>query len=107
MYEVSEAFHKQYAELYDKPVRVYFKDGSVRSGLFNDEFFEESAVLIGCEVIKIADIQKMERLEEQFGSCMGEKDGEAEDQMVRRKLIYEQFYVCIGTRKTGRIKKVS
>lgn len=35
MYEVSEAFHKQYAELYDKPVRVYFKDGSVRSGLFS------------------------------------------------------------------------
>ena len=46
MYEVSEAFHKQYAELYDKPVRVYFKDGSVRSGLFNDEFLRKALSLL-------------------------------------------------------------
>ena len=40
MYEISETFHKQYADLYDKTVRIYFTDGSVRIGLFNDEFYE-------------------------------------------------------------------
>ena len=50
--------------MYDKLVKIYLKDGSVRIGLFNDEFFEESSVLISCEVIKITDIQKMEVLEE-------------------------------------------
>lgn len=64
MYEISGAFHKQYADMYDKLVKVYLKDGSVRIGLFNDEFFEESSVLISCEIIKITDIQKMEVLEE-------------------------------------------
>ena len=34
MYEVSEAFHRQYADMYDKFVRIHFKDGSVRTGLF-------------------------------------------------------------------------
>jgi hypothetical protein len=29
MYEISEAFHKQYADMYDKVVRIYFKDCSV------------------------------------------------------------------------------
>lgn len=65
MYEVSEAFHKQYADMYDKFVRIYFKDGSVRIGLFNDEFYEDSSILVSCEVIKIADIEQMELLEEQ------------------------------------------
>ena len=64
MYEISESFHMQYADMYDKLVKIYLKDGSVRIGLFNDEFFEESSVLISCEVIKITDIQKMEVLEE-------------------------------------------
>lgn len=64
MYEISEAFHKQYADMYDKLVKVYLKDGSVFIGLFNDEFFEESSVLISCEIIKITDIQKMELFEE-------------------------------------------
>lgn len=26
MYEVSEAFHRQYADMYDKFVRIHFKD---------------------------------------------------------------------------------
>ena len=65
MYEVSEAFHRQYAEMYDKFVRIYFKDGAVRTGLFNDEFYEDSSILVSCEVIKIADIESMELLEEQ------------------------------------------
>lgn len=65
MYEASEAFHKQYADMYDRFVRIFFKDGSVRTGLFNDEFYEDSAILVSCEVIKIADIERMELLEEQ------------------------------------------
>lgn len=63
MYKVSEAFHKQYEDMYDKFVKIYFKDGSVRSGLFNDEFYEDSSILVNCEVIKIADIERMELLE--------------------------------------------
>ena len=65
MYEISEAFHAQYADMYDMFVRIYFKDGSVRIGLFNDEFYDDSSILVSCEVIKIADIEKMELLEEQ------------------------------------------
>ena len=65
MFEVSEAFHKQYADLYDKFVRIFFKDGSVRIGLFNDEFYEDSSILVSCEVIKITDIERMELFEEQ------------------------------------------
>ena len=65
MYEVSEAFHAKYADMYDKFVRIYFKDGSVHVGLFNDEFYEDSSILVSCEVIKIADIERMELLGEQ------------------------------------------
>ena len=60
MYEVSEAFHRQYADMYDKFVRIHFKDGSVRTGLFNDEFYDDSSILVSCEVIKITDIDRME-----------------------------------------------
>ena len=63
MYEVSEAFHRQYADMYDKFVRIYFKDGSVRTGLFNDEFYDDSSILVSCEVIKITDIDRMELLD--------------------------------------------
>lgn len=61
MYEVSEAFHRQYADMYDKFVRIHFKDGSVRTGLFNDEFYDDSSILVSCEVIKITDIDRMEQ----------------------------------------------
>ncbi len=64
MYEVSEAFHKQYEYMHDRLVKVYFKDGTVRIGLFNDEFYDDSSILVSCEVIKIADIKRMELLEE-------------------------------------------
>lgn len=64
MYEVSEAFHKQYEDLYDMLVKIYFKDRTVRIGLFNDEFYEDSSILVSCEVIKITDIERMELLEE-------------------------------------------
>ena len=63
MYEVSEAFHRQYADMYDKFVRIHFKDGSVRTGLFNDEFYDDSSILVSCEVIKITDIDRMELLD--------------------------------------------
>lgn len=65
MNEVSEVFHERYADIYDKFVRIYFKDGSIRIGLFNDEFYEDSSILVSCEVIKIVDIERMELLEEQ------------------------------------------
>lgn len=65
MYKVSEAFHEQYADLYDKFVRIFFKDGSERIGLFNDEFYEDSSILVSCEIIKISDIERMELLDEQ------------------------------------------
>ena len=57
-------YNKQYGDMYDKFVKIYFKDGSVRVGLFNDEFYEDSSILVSCEVIKIADIEKMELFEE-------------------------------------------
>ena len=65
MYEISETFHKQYAAMYDKIVRIYFTDGSVRIGLFNDEFYDDDSILVSCDVIKIADIERMELFSEQ------------------------------------------
>lgn len=65
MYEISETFHKQYADMYDKIVRIYFTDGSVRIGLFNDEFYDDDSILVSCDVIKIADIERMELFSEQ------------------------------------------
>ena len=64
MHEISKAFHEQYAHLYDQSVRVYLKDGSVQDGIFNDEFYEDSAILLSCEVIPIAEIERMERRNE-------------------------------------------
>ena len=68
MYEVSEAFHKQYEYMYDRLVKVYFKNGTVRIGLFNDEFYDDSSILVSCEVIKIADIKRIELLEWRINS---------------------------------------
>ena len=65
MYEVSQQFHeKYYASMYDKLVKITFKDGSERVGLFNDEFYEDSSILVSCKVIKIADIERMELVED-------------------------------------------
>lgn len=64
MYSVSEMFHTKYCNMYDKIVKVIFKDGSERIGLFNDEFFEDSAILVSCKVIKISDIERMELVED-------------------------------------------
>ena len=65
MYEISQKFHEKYYDsMYDKLVKITFKDGSERIGLFNDEFFEDSAILFNCEVIKIADIERMELVDD-------------------------------------------
>lgn len=61
MYEISEKFHEKYYDaMYDRLVKLTLKDGSVRTGLFNDEFYEDASILVGCEVIKIVDVEKME-----------------------------------------------
>lgn len=67
MFEESEAFHARYKALYDRLVRITFRDGSERIGLFNDEFYEDGSILVSCEVIKIADIESMELMEEADG----------------------------------------
>lgn len=65
MYKVSEEFHEKYADTYDNFVRIVFKDGTEKVGLFNDEFYEDSSILVSCEVIKIKDIERMELLEDE------------------------------------------
>lgn len=35
------------------------------SHLFNDEFYEDSSILVSCEVIKIEDIERMELVEDE------------------------------------------
>ena len=65
MYKVSEEFHERYAEMYDNFVKIIFKDGTEKIGLFNDEFYEDSSILVSCEVIKIEDIERMELVEDE------------------------------------------
>ena len=50
--------------MYDKIVKITFKDGTEHTGLFNDEFFEDSSILVSCDVIKIQNIQKIELVED-------------------------------------------
>lgn len=64
MYEVSQEFHDKYYHMYDKIVKITFKDGSERVGLFNDEFYEDSSILVDYDVVKIEDIEKMELVED-------------------------------------------
>ena len=56
---------KKYADMYDNFVRIVFKDGTEKVGLFNDEFYEDSSILVSCEVIKIEDIERMELVEDE------------------------------------------
>ena len=65
MCKVSEEFHEKYADMYDNFVRITFKDGTEKVGLFNDEFYEDSSILVSCEVIKIEDIERMELVEDE------------------------------------------
>lgn len=63
--KISQDFHnKYYDKMYDKKVKAILKDGTEIIGLYNDEFYEESSVFINYEVIKIADIETMELVEE-------------------------------------------
>ena len=63
--KISEEFHnKYYDKMYDKKVKVVLKDGTEIVGLYNDEFYEDCAIFVNYEVIKIADIETMELLEE-------------------------------------------
>ena len=64
MYMVSQEFHAKYSSLLEKIVKITFKDGSKRVGLFNDEFYEDSSILVSCETIKIENIEKMELVED-------------------------------------------
>lgn len=50
MYAVSQEFHEKYYSMYDKIVRITLRDGSERVGLFNDEFYEDSSILVFCKV---------------------------------------------------------
>lgn len=62
-YPISQSFHDKYYTLYDHIVIVTLKDSSVIEGCFNDEFFEDEAILVSGEevnIIKISDIEKME-----------------------------------------------
>ena len=65
MYKVSEEFHEKYADMYDNFVKIIFEDGTEKIGLFNDEFYEDSSILVSCEVIKIEDIKRMELVEDE------------------------------------------
>ena len=65
MYKVIEEFHEKYADMYDNFVKITFKDGTEKIGLFNDEFYEDSSILVSCEVIKIKDIERMELVEDE------------------------------------------
>ena len=65
MYKVIEEFHEKYADMYDNFVKITFKDGIEKIGLFNDEFYEDSSILVSCEVIKIKDIERMELVEDE------------------------------------------
>lgn len=53
----SQEFHdKYYDSMYDKNVKITFKNGIEMKGLFNDEFFEDNSILVNCEVVCIDDI---------------------------------------------------
>lgn len=46
--------------MYDKKVKVILKDGTEVIGFYNDEFYEDCAIFVNYEVIKISDIEKIE-----------------------------------------------
>ena len=65
-YSKSEQFHNKYKQFYDHIVVVTLIDGTTLEGLYNDDFYEDEAILIGLidspnvAIVKIDDIQKME-----------------------------------------------
>jgi len=63
--KISEEFHnKYYDKMYDRKVRVVLKNGKEIIGYYNDEFYEDCAIFVNYEVVKISDIDTMELVEE-------------------------------------------
>ena len=63
--KISEEFHnKYYDKMYDRKVRVVLKNGKEIIGYYNDEFYEDCAIFVNYEVVKIYDIETMELVEE-------------------------------------------
>lgn len=63
--KISQEFHnKYYDKMYDKKVKVSLKNGTEIIGYYNDEFYEDCAIFVNYEVIKISDIKTMELVEE-------------------------------------------
>lgn len=61
----SEKFHNKYRQLYEHIVIVTLIDGRTLEGLYNDDFYEDEAILIGLigpevAIVKMSSIQKME-----------------------------------------------
>ena len=64
-FKISEEFHnKYYDKMYDKKVKVSLKNGTEIIGYYNDEFYEDCAIFVNYELIKISDIDSMELVEE-------------------------------------------
>ena len=65
-YFKAEQFHNRYIQLYEHFVVVTPIDGTTLEGLYNDDFYEDEAILISLinspnvAIVKIDDIQKME-----------------------------------------------
>ena len=65
-YFKAEQFHNRYIQLYGHFVVVTLIDGTTLEGLYNDDFYEDEAILISLinspnvAIVKIDDIQKME-----------------------------------------------
>lgn len=63
--KISQEFHnKYYDKMYDKKVKVVLKNGQEIIGYYNDEFYEDCAIFVNYEIIKISDIETMELVEE-------------------------------------------
>ena len=58
-YEISWNFHNKHEMLYDHLVIVALKNGEIIEGPYCDDFFEDESIRVGCNIIKIADIEKM------------------------------------------------
>lgn len=59
-----EFYNKYYDKMYDKKVKVILKDGTEIIGFYNDEFYEDCAIFVNYEIIKISDIETMELVDE-------------------------------------------
>lgn len=63
--KISQEFHnKYYNKMYDKKVKVILKNGTEIVGLYNDEFYEDCAIFVNYEVVKIEDIKTIELIED-------------------------------------------